>query len=336
MSMSLMVDAMKVRVGNPLRKLVLIKLADNANDQGECWPSYQHIADQCEISRRSVVNHIDELEGAGFLKRESRIDPKKGSRSNIYHLTISQGTPFAKKARTAKSPGANAALPPVQEIHQGGANAAPPLVQEIHQGSANAALGGSAGAAPRISHSFEPVIEPVIEPVTEPFAPQASPESRQGILIECGTAVATDSEEGKPRCAIPEDMPGPKDQSCKTFKSWANYAMAYRKRYEAWPVWNQKVAGQFGQLVKRLGADVAHHVSAFFVTIDDARLINGCHSVGDLLYRCEAYCTQWQTNRRMNATTARQAERKQSNLSAGQEAARRILEKAQGGQHANA
>lgn len=41
MSMELMVKAMKIRVGNPLRKLVLIKLADNASDQGECWPSYR-------------------------------------------------------------------------------------------------------------------------------------------------------------------------------------------------------------------------------------------------------------------------------------------------------
>ncbi|MFS1524472.1 helix-turn-helix domain-containing protein, partial [Microbulbifer sp. 2304DJ12-6] len=53
--MELMVKAMKVKVGNPLRKLVLLKLADNANDQGECWPSYQHVADQCEISRRSAM-----------------------------------------------------------------------------------------------------------------------------------------------------------------------------------------------------------------------------------------------------------------------------------------
>ncbi len=32
MSMELMVKAMKIRVGNPLRKLVLIKLADNASN----------------------------------------------------------------------------------------------------------------------------------------------------------------------------------------------------------------------------------------------------------------------------------------------------------------
>ncbi|HIA8111342.1 TPA: helix-turn-helix domain-containing protein, partial [Escherichia coli] len=36
MSMSLMAKAMNIKVGNPLRKLVLIKLADNANDNGEC------------------------------------------------------------------------------------------------------------------------------------------------------------------------------------------------------------------------------------------------------------------------------------------------------------
>ena len=50
MSMNLMAKAMNIKVGNPLRKLVLIKLADNANDNGECWPSYQHVADQCELS----------------------------------------------------------------------------------------------------------------------------------------------------------------------------------------------------------------------------------------------------------------------------------------------
>ncbi|MCL7679870.1 helix-turn-helix domain-containing protein, partial [Klebsiella pneumoniae] len=44
MSMTLMAKAMAIKTGNPIRKLVLIKLADNANDFGECWPSYKHIA----------------------------------------------------------------------------------------------------------------------------------------------------------------------------------------------------------------------------------------------------------------------------------------------------
>lgn len=88
MSMELMVKAMKVKVGNPLRKLVLIKMADNANDMGECWPSYQHIADQCEIDRSTVRKHIKHLESQRLLSIESREGPK-GNSSNLYRLSLS-------------------------------------------------------------------------------------------------------------------------------------------------------------------------------------------------------------------------------------------------------
>lgn len=286
MSMELMVKAMKTKVGNPLRKLVLIKLADNANDMGECWPSYQHVADQCEISKRSVMNHINTLCGAGLLRKEIRKGGPKGNSSNVYYLTLS---------------GAADSLGVVQKIHQGSAAGSPP--------SAADSLGGSAGAAPRTSHSFESVKEPV----TEPVATQAEAMVAEGIVVPFAAQ--------QPRCEIPADMPGPKDSNCKTFKAWANYAMAYRKRYHAWPVWNAKAGGQVGQLINRLGIDVAHHVAAYFLTVNDARLINGCHNLGDLLAKAEAYHTQWVTNRQMNATTARQQEQTQANLNAAQEAA---------------
>lgn len=87
MSMDLMVKAMKTKVGNPLRKLVLVKLADNASDQGECWPSYQHIADQCEIDRSTVRKHIKQLEAQGLLRIENREGPK-GNSTNLYFLNL--------------------------------------------------------------------------------------------------------------------------------------------------------------------------------------------------------------------------------------------------------
>lgn len=123
-----------------------------------------------------------------------------------------------------------------------------------------------------------------------------------------------------PRCEIPADMPGPKDPSCKTFKAWANYAMAYRNRHGAWPVWNAKAGGQIGQLVDRLGIDVAHHVAAYFVRINDSKLVSRMHSLGDLLQNAEAYHTQWITNRQMTGTTARQIEQTQANFSAAEQA----------------
>lgn len=80
-----MAQALKLKVGNPLRKLVLIKLADNANDNGECWPSHSHIADHCEISDRSVRTHIKALEDAQFLTVINRVKDNK-KQSNVYKL----------------------------------------------------------------------------------------------------------------------------------------------------------------------------------------------------------------------------------------------------------
>ncbi|WP_129544400.1 helix-turn-helix domain-containing protein [Serratia sp. 1D1416] len=98
MSMNLMAQAMSIKVGNPLRKLVLIKMADNANDEGECWPSYQHIADHCECSKSAVKAHITALIKMGLLSKENRlgVNNGKGNTSNIYQLTL--GNPVAPES----------------------------------------------------------------------------------------------------------------------------------------------------------------------------------------------------------------------------------------------
>lgn len=137
MSMMLMVKAMRIKVGNPLRKLVLIKLADNASDSGECWPSHQHIADQCEISRRSVINHINKLEEMGFLRKENRTKNNE-KQSNLYFLTLDNPEP--KEAGSAGD-----SLGSEGDAQGGAGDAQPP----------------SAGDAHRTSHSSEPVNEPM-------------------------------------------------------------------------------------------------------------------------------------------------------------------------------
>lgn len=145
MSMALMVQAMQIKVGNPLRKLVLLKLADNANDKGECWPSFQNIADQCEVSVRSVISHISALEEGGFVSRSKRVTTA-GQHSNLYKITIPE-----KEVSLTKSRGESPA-PPY-------ATPAPP-----YAGDSPPYAGDSpppyATPAPRISHSFEPVKEP--------------------------------------------------------------------------------------------------------------------------------------------------------------------------------
>lgn len=133
--MSLMAKAMGVKVGNSLRKLVLIKLADNANDKGECWPSYQHIADQCECSKSAVRNHIDALEDMGLIKRENRVGVNngKGNTSNVYYLNLDV-TPMPPKSTGV----CHEIAPPMPS------DGTPPMPSD----------------GTRTSHSFEPVTEP--------------------------------------------------------------------------------------------------------------------------------------------------------------------------------
>ncbi len=132
-----MAKAMQVKVGNASRKLVLIKLADNANDKGECFPSYQHIADQCEISRRSVISHIDVLCEQGLVKKIYR-KGENGNSSNIYILNLDG----AKNS------------PPSE-------NSAPEVVKEFHHPSETVAPPPSENFSPRTSHFLEPVNEPI-------------------------------------------------------------------------------------------------------------------------------------------------------------------------------
>ncbi|EMP5337420.1 helix-turn-helix domain-containing protein [Citrobacter freundii] len=165
MSMNLMAKAMSIKVGNPLRKLVLIKLADNANDNGECWPSYQHIADHCECSKSAVKEHISALIKLGFMKKENRIGVNngKGNTSNVYYLNLSS-TPVASES-----------TPPVPPKSTGGSPESTPVASESTPPVPPKSTGGSPESTPvasestppvppagtRTSHSFEPVNEPI-------------------------------------------------------------------------------------------------------------------------------------------------------------------------------
>ncbi|HHH2014421.1 TPA: helix-turn-helix domain-containing protein [Yersinia enterocolitica] len=166
MSMNLMAKAMSIKVGNPLRKLVLIKLADNANDQGECWPSVPYIAEQCEISERSVQNHIQQLVKNGLVRIEERKSENGLNRSNVYHL----------------------------RLNSAGANAAPYGESPAPSGVNGAPVSG-ANAAPRTSHSFESVIDP-----NTPLTPQGETEN---ILADAERALAYYNQLTHTRCEDP-------------------------------------------------------------------------------------------------------------------------------------
>ncbi len=239
---------------SPAQKAVLISLADQANDQGVCWPAVDSIAMRCCLSKRAVQQAIKWLRGAGIVSVEER-----QGRSTMYSVTP-------------------AAYAPPQGLHP----------SSICTPAANAPT--PADAAPRT----------VIEPTREP----------SGNLLP--------AESGQP------DAERDRQQACRAI--WSAYAAAYQLRYGTHPVRNSKVNGQVRDLLKRLGAEEAPAVAAYFVGINDAYLIRNCHDLGSLLARAESYRTQWATDRQMNGATARQLERTQANLNAAKEAAESIRE----------
>ena len=49
------------------RKLVLLSLADNANDAGLCWPTQETIARRSSLSERTVRDYLHSLAGEGLI-----------------------------------------------------------------------------------------------------------------------------------------------------------------------------------------------------------------------------------------------------------------------------
>lgn len=72
----------------PAAKLVLLKLADRANDDGQCWPGMDVVAEACGVSERSVMRYVQQFEQMGLV----RIDRRKGGdgrqQTNIYWLNM--------------------------------------------------------------------------------------------------------------------------------------------------------------------------------------------------------------------------------------------------------
>jgi len=65
---------------------VYMYLRNRANKDKSCFPSTATIADALSLSRRTVCRALNDLEQAGFIRREARWRTKGGRSSNLYIL----------------------------------------------------------------------------------------------------------------------------------------------------------------------------------------------------------------------------------------------------------
>ncbi|HIE0125285.1 TPA: helix-turn-helix domain-containing protein [Stenotrophomonas maltophilia] len=269
------------------QKAVLISLADQANDDGVCWPAVGTIAARCCMSARAVRTAMDHLEAVGLLTRDRRFNS-----STVYKVTPANFDKAAAPSKAGRKSGKAGTAP--------GAGAAP------HAGGAPAA-GGDAphavGDAPGAGLGVRPVPPnrhiTLNEPSGEPSFPAGLRAAPLAVVSETDLQAA-----------------------CRA--TWAAYASAYRDRHGVAPVRNAKVNSNVRQIVQRLGHAEAPLVAAWFLAVNERYVVQNMHDLGALLAKCEAYRTQWATGRQVTEEAARQTDKTQTNLGAA-DAAKALL-----------
>jgi len=75
----------------PVPKLVLMALADAADDSGVCWPRVLTVAAKCNVSTRTVRRVMQTLTARDLLVSEQRYRKDGSCSSNRYRLLLSGG-----------------------------------------------------------------------------------------------------------------------------------------------------------------------------------------------------------------------------------------------------
>lgn len=130
MSIALMTEVWKLDLQAP-RKMVLLALADNANDEGtNCYPSVGTIVEKCSMSERTVQGHLQALEETGLIQRKER-----SGRSTHYTLNVERISELALARKREKA----------SQRYKNNPENLPPQVEVIHIAGAIPTPAGSAG-----------------------------------------------------------------------------------------------------------------------------------------------------------------------------------------------
>ena len=72
---------------HPPQRLLLLILANVADEQGYCFPGVNYLARKVGLSHRMVRRHLAQLEGDGLISRAFRVEAK-GQEVNDYFLAL--------------------------------------------------------------------------------------------------------------------------------------------------------------------------------------------------------------------------------------------------------
>ena len=107
------------------QKLVLLALADNCNDAGECYPSILTLCEKTDLSDRGVQKSIAELMRLGYVSRLLR-----NGRSTLYTITT-EPKPAKKIIHTPEPHSPRTTFTP-NDVHPTPERCSPPPPNDVH------------------------------------------------------------------------------------------------------------------------------------------------------------------------------------------------------------
>jgi hypothetical protein len=119
MSFYVVTEVMRARIGNTHQKFVLLMMADAANDDGAgIWKSISTISEACEISTRTVMRSLQELEEKGLIQRTGSRSVR-GGKVTVWDIDLGVLKRFQSPGDT-ESPSDSQSLNPVTLSHESG------------------------------------------------------------------------------------------------------------------------------------------------------------------------------------------------------------------------
>jgi len=94
------------------KKLIMLAIADNSNDQGYAYPSINTLVEKTSLSKPTVIKHLKELESLGLIMSQKRHRENGSATSKIYVIYPSENFEKLDEDLQKMFNQSKAALPP--------------------------------------------------------------------------------------------------------------------------------------------------------------------------------------------------------------------------------
>lgn len=272
---------------------VIAALGTYTDKHGWCYPSYSNVGKMLGVSRQAVQRSVANLERAGYIERQGRInDSNQSQTSNLTRVKFDFMPPESEQReaekRSSKKMVAKAQTPQ-PDVAPPQPDVAPPATSEV-----------------------APPATPALHELPQVNSPSEEEVSQELTLLPCQSDSGSpeDQESYVQLKRKPKSAGAPKKEPASR-ATWAAYAAAYVNRYGVEPVRNSRVNGQMAQFVKRVGQAEAPAVAAFYVSHNGRYYVQRGHDTNALLRDAEKLRMEWASGRHVTSVSARQADRKQ-------------------------